>query len=83
MSIATVAQYVEAEEIRARIATLGFDYGQDGLAPLADLLGGVALMASMTVVTRLPVHWPKVGPSRARRNAQCAHNRRRRFRRAR
>ncbi len=28
MSIATVAEYVETEEIRARIATLGVDYGQ-------------------------------------------------------
>src|ERR1700739_1971723 len=28
MSIATVGEYVETEEIRARIATLGVDYGQ-------------------------------------------------------
>jgi EAL domain-containing protein (putative c-di-GMP-specific phosphodiesterase class I) len=42
MSIATVGEYVETEEIRARIATLGVDYGQ-GFAigkptPLDDLL---------------------------------------------
>jgi len=28
MSIATVAEYVETEEIRALVATLGVDYGQ-------------------------------------------------------
>jgi diguanylate cyclase (GGDEF)-like protein len=28
MSLATVAEYVETEEIRARVATLGVDYGQ-------------------------------------------------------
>jgi len=43
MSLITVAEYVETEEIRARIATLGVDYGQ-GFAiarpvPLDDLLG--------------------------------------------
>ena len=42
MSIATVAEYVETEEIRTRIAELGVDYGQ-GFAigspiPLEDLL---------------------------------------------
>ncbi len=42
MSLTTVAEYVETEEIRARIATLGVDYGQ-GFAisrplPLDDLL---------------------------------------------
>jgi diguanylate cyclase (GGDEF)-like protein len=42
MSLVTVAEYVETEEIRARIATLGVDYGQ-GFAiakplPLDDLL---------------------------------------------
>jgi diguanylate cyclase (GGDEF)-like protein len=43
MSLVTVAEYVETEEIRARIATLGVDYGQ-GFAiskplPLDELLG--------------------------------------------
>jgi diguanylate cyclase (GGDEF)-like protein len=42
MSLVTVAEYVETEEIRARVATLGVDYGQ-GFAiakpmPLDDLL---------------------------------------------
>jgi EAL domain-containing protein (putative c-di-GMP-specific phosphodiesterase class I) len=42
MSLATVAEYVETEEIRARVATLGVDYGQ-GFAiakplPFDDLL---------------------------------------------
>jgi diguanylate cyclase (GGDEF)-like protein len=45
MSLTTVAEYVETEEIRARIATLGVDYGQ-GFAiskplPLEDLLAGM------------------------------------------
>lgn len=48
MSIATVGEYVETEEIRARIATLGVDYGQ-GFAigrptPLADLLAELPLL---------------------------------------
>ena len=56
MSIATVGEYVETEEIRARIATLGVDYGQ-GFAigrpmPLADLLAELPLLASATVVRR-------------------------------
>jgi predicted signal transduction protein with EAL and GGDEF domain len=42
MSIETVAEYVETEEIRALVATLGVDYGQ-GFAigkprPLAEVL---------------------------------------------
>ena len=56
MSIATVAEYVETEEIRARIATLGVDYGQGFAigrpAPLADLLGELPLLVSATAVTR-------------------------------
>jgi diguanylate cyclase (GGDEF)-like protein len=54
MSIATVGEYVETEEIRARIATLGVDYGQGFAigrpAPLADLLAELPLLAS--AVTR-------------------------------
>ena len=56
MSIATVAEYVETEEIRARIATLGVDYGQGFAigrpASLADLLAELPLLVSATVVTR-------------------------------
>ena len=56
MSIATVAEYVETEEIRARIATLGVDYGQGFAigrpAPLADLLAELPLLVSASVVTR-------------------------------
>jgi len=42
MSLATVAEYVETQEILARVGTLGVDYGQ-GFAiskpmPLDDLL---------------------------------------------
>jgi diguanylate cyclase (GGDEF)-like protein len=55
MSIATVAEYVETEEICARIATLGVDYGQ-GFAigkpvPLTELLAELPLLASATAVT--------------------------------
>ena len=56
MSIATVAEYVETEEIRARIATLGVDYGQGFAigrpAPLTDLLAELPLLVSATAVTR-------------------------------
>jgi len=56
MSISTVAEYVETEEIRARIATLGVDYGQGFAigrpAPLVDLLTELPLLVSATVVTR-------------------------------
>jgi EAL domain-containing protein (putative c-di-GMP-specific phosphodiesterase class I) len=48
MSLSTVAEYVETEEIRTRVATLGVDYGQ-GFAigrptPLADLLSELPLI---------------------------------------
>jgi diguanylate cyclase (GGDEF)-like protein len=56
MSIATVGEYVETEEIRARIATLGVDYGQGFAigrpAPLTDLLTELPLLASATIVPR-------------------------------
>ncbi len=50
MQLATVAEYVETEEIRARVATLGVDYAQ-GFAigrpePFADALAQVALWAT-------------------------------------
>ncbi|HEX5461412.1 MAG TPA: bifunctional diguanylate cyclase/phosphodiesterase [Steroidobacteraceae bacterium] len=49
MSLTTVAEYVETDEIRARIATLGVDYGQGfGISrpmPLDDLLARLAKAA--------------------------------------
>jgi len=50
MSLMTVAEYVETEEIRARIATLGVDYGQ-GFAigrpePFGDVLEQLPMLAS-------------------------------------
>ncbi|HTX23079.1 MAG TPA: bifunctional diguanylate cyclase/phosphodiesterase [Steroidobacteraceae bacterium] len=50
MQLATVAEYVETEEIRGRVATLGVDYGQ-GFAigrpePFADALAQVPLWAT-------------------------------------
>jgi diguanylate cyclase (GGDEF)-like protein len=52
MSIATVGEYVETEEIRARIATLGVDYGQGFAigkpAPLTDLLAELPLLVAAT-----------------------------------
>ena len=60
MSIATVGEYVETEEIRARIATLGVDYGQGFAigrpAPLDDLLIELPLLVSATAVTRSLEH---------------------------
>jgi diguanylate cyclase (GGDEF)-like protein len=48
MSIATVAEYVETEEIRTRVVTLGVDYGQGFAigrpAPLLDLLAELPLL---------------------------------------
>ena len=66
MSIATVGEYVETEEIRARIATLGVDYGQGFAigrpAPLSDLLAELPLLASATTITR-PLDHPLVDSS--------------------
>jgi diguanylate cyclase (GGDEF)-like protein len=50
MSLSTVAEYVETEEIRTRVATLGVDYGQ-GFAigrptPLGELLSELPLIVS-------------------------------------
>jgi diguanylate cyclase (GGDEF)-like protein len=50
MSLSTVAEYVETEEIRTRVATLGVDYGQ-GFAigrptPLTELLQELPLLIS-------------------------------------
>jgi EAL domain-containing protein (putative c-di-GMP-specific phosphodiesterase class I) len=48
LSIATVAEYVETDEIRTRVATLGIDYGQGFAigkpAPLIDLLAQLPLL---------------------------------------
>lgn len=50
MSLATVAEYVETEEIRTRLATLGVDYGQGFAigrpAPLVDLISELPLLVS-------------------------------------
>jgi EAL domain-containing protein (putative c-di-GMP-specific phosphodiesterase class I) len=50
MSISTVAEYVETEEIRTRVATLGVDYGQGFAigrpAPLTELLSELPLLVS-------------------------------------
>jgi EAL domain-containing protein (putative c-di-GMP-specific phosphodiesterase class I) len=55
MSIATVAEYVETEEIRTRIATLGVDYGQ-GFAigkpmPVVELLAELPVLAAASSST--------------------------------
>ena len=67
MSIATVAEYVETEEIRARIATLGVDYGQGFAigrpAPLVDLLIELPLLVSATAVTRSLSPLTEIGDS--------------------
>ncbi|MDE2049779.1 MAG: bifunctional diguanylate cyclase/phosphodiesterase, partial [Gammaproteobacteria bacterium] len=66
MSLTTVAEYVETDEIRARVATLGVDYGQ-GFAiakplPLDDLLAELvasadgARTAARAVGAASPVH---------------------------
>jgi EAL domain-containing protein (putative c-di-GMP-specific phosphodiesterase class I) len=50
MSLTTVAEYVETEEIRTRVATLGVDYGQGFAigrpAPLVDLLSELPLLVA-------------------------------------
>jgi len=64
MSIATVGEYVETEEIRARIATLGVDYGQGFAigrpAPLADLLVELPLLISASAGSRYTDDSPTV-----------------------
>ncbi|HEY6483791.1 MAG TPA: EAL domain-containing protein [Steroidobacteraceae bacterium] len=57
MSIATVAEYVETDEIRTRVATLGVDYGQ-GFAigrpgPFVDLLAELPLLIPAEPVAHL------------------------------
>jgi len=55
MGIGTVAEYVETEEIRARVASLGVDYGQGFAigqpAPFVDLLADeLPVLASAAIV---------------------------------
>jgi diguanylate cyclase (GGDEF)-like protein len=55
MSIVTVAEYVETDEIHQRIAAMGVDYGQ-GFAigkpvPIADVLAELPLLAAIEPVT--------------------------------
>lgn len=54
MSIATVAEYVETEELRNRVAALGVDYGQGFAigrpAPLQELLVELPLIAAAAPV---------------------------------
>jgi EAL domain-containing protein (putative c-di-GMP-specific phosphodiesterase class I) len=50
MSLTTVAEYVETDEIRTRVATLGVDYGQ-GFAigrpvPFTDLLSELPILVA-------------------------------------
>jgi diguanylate cyclase (GGDEF)-like protein len=59
MSIATVAEYVETEEIRNRVAALGVDYGQGFAigrpAPFTDVLGELPVLAAALSVPCTPV----------------------------
>lgn len=56
MGLATVAEYVETDEIRSRIAALGVDYGQGFAigkpAPLRDLLAELPMYAGASQVYR-------------------------------
>ncbi len=58
MSIATVAEYVETDEIRTRVATLGVDYGQGFAigrpAPLVELLAELPLLVSSYLADSAP-----------------------------
>jgi EAL domain-containing protein (putative c-di-GMP-specific phosphodiesterase class I) len=58
MSLTTVAEYVETDEIRALVATLGVDYGQGfGISkpmPLDDLLAQLTSGSLIGVQRRFP-----------------------------
>jgi len=58
MSIATVAEYVETDDIRTRVASLGVDYGQGFAigrpAPLVDLLSELPLLAATYLADTAP-----------------------------
>ncbi len=68
MSIATVAEYVETEEIRTRIATLGVDYGQGFAigrpAPLVDLLAELPLLVAAYMADTAPTVIAEILPDR-------------------
>lgn len=62
MSIATVAEYVETEELRHRVAALGVDYGQ-GFAigrpkPLQEVLAELPLIAAAALAPPQPADEP-------------------------
>lgn len=62
MSIATVAEYVETEELRHRVAALGVDYGQ-GFAigrpkPLEEVLAELPLIAAASTAPSVPADDP-------------------------
>jgi diguanylate cyclase (GGDEF)-like protein len=62
MSIATVAEYVETEELRHRVAALGVDYGQ-GFAfgrpkPLQEVLSELPLLAAVAEAPSAPADDP-------------------------
>lgn len=58
MSIGTVAEYVETEAIRNRVAALGVDYGQGFAigrpAPIADVLAQIPVLAAALPVPCTP-----------------------------
>ncbi len=58
MSIVTVAEYVETDEIRTRVSSLGVDYGQGFAigrpAPLVDLLVELPLLAATYLADTAP-----------------------------
>jgi diguanylate cyclase (GGDEF)-like protein len=60
MSITTVAEYVETEELRHRIAALGVDYGQGFAigrpAPLQEVLAELPLLAAAAPVRTIDEH---------------------------
>ena len=68
MSIATVAEYVETDEIRTRLATLGVDYGQGFAigrpAPLVDLLGELPLLVAAYMADTAPTVINEILPDR-------------------
>lgn len=73
MSLATVAEYVETEGIRSRVATLGVDYGQ-GYAiakpvPLDELLAGLTGAPVAGAQRRLPDEARGAQPARTIRRA--------------
>ena len=62
MSIETVAEYVETDELRHRVAALGVDYGQGFAiarpAPLQEMLAELPLIAAAAPVAVVPAEEP-------------------------